>query len=90
MLPKKVESFYTSPGWRAYRAWHKGETIKRNGGLWCSVCGEGGRLILDHTVERRDGGPDFPPFEGAKWHCSGCHNAKTARAKVTRVAGDKG
>lgn len=90
VLPKKVESFYQSAEWRAYRAWHRAETVKRQGGVWCAVCGCGGRLILDHVVERRDGGPDLPPYEGAKWYCSGHHNAKTARARLARVSGIAG
>ena len=84
-LPKKVERFYASAEWKRYRAWHRKETKARQGGVWCVVCGSTVRLILDHVVERRDGGPDFPAFAGAKWYCGGCHNAKTAKAKAERV-----
>jgi 5-methylcytosine-specific restriction endonuclease McrA len=86
-LPKKVESFYASSEWRNYRKAHKEQTRRLHGGVWCCVCGSAHKLILDHVIERRDGGPDFPPFEGAKWYCGGCHNAKTARAKLARVSG---
>jgi len=85
-LPKKAESFYQSAGWRAYRTAHRAETVRRQGGVWCSVCGSKHKLILDHVVERREGGPDFPPHDGARWYCSGCHNTKTARARLARVA----
>jgi len=88
--PRKAESFYLSREWRLYRARHKAWTIARLGGLWCAVCGAAGKLILDHKHERRDGGADFPPFDGAEWLCPGCHNAKTARAKAERVARVKG
>jgi 5-methylcytosine-specific restriction endonuclease McrA len=85
-LPKKVESFYASAEWRAYRKQHRDQTRQLHGGVWCCVCGSSEKLVLDHVVERRDGGPDFPPFEGAKWYCGGCHNVKTARARLKRVA----
>jgi hypothetical protein len=84
-LPKKAESFYVSSEWRAYRAWHRAETKRREGGVWCCVCGVGGRLILDHVIERRDGGPDLPGYDGARWYCTGHHNGKTARAKAARM-----
>ena len=85
--PKVAERFYLSAEWRAYRAWHRAETKRRKGGVWCCVCGGTSRLILDHVVERRDGGPDLPEFDGAKWYCTAHHNAKTARAKEARVRG---
>jgi 5-methylcytosine-specific restriction endonuclease McrA len=88
-LPKKVERFYASAEWKAYRKAHRERTRREQGGVWCVVCGSTERLILDHVVERRDGGPDFPPHEGARWYCGGCHNAKTARARVARVSGDR-
>jgi 5-methylcytosine-specific restriction endonuclease McrA len=87
MLPKKAESFYQSAGWLAYRKAHRAETVRRQGGVWCVVCGSRHKLILDHVVERRDGGPDFPSHDGAKWYCGGCHNAKTARARAARISG---
>ncbi len=84
-LPKRAAGFYLSAEWRAYRQDHAAWTKARLGGLWCCVCGRGGRLILDHEIERKDGGPDFPPYEGAKWQCTGCHNAKTAAARARRA-----
>ena len=86
-MPKVAESFYQSAEWRAYRKRHRDWTRARKGGVWCCTCGAGGRLILDHRVERRDGGADFPPFEEADWYCTGCHNRKTSEAKTQRVGG---
>lgn len=84
-MPKLADRFYLSPEWKGYRSWHRAETKRRHGGVWCCICGCAGRLILDHVVERKDGGPDFPPFEGANWYCTAHHNAKTARARATRA-----
>lgn len=86
--PKVAEGFYVSAEWKAYRQRHKAWTAERQGGVWCCKCGATRRLILDHAVERRDGGADFPPFEEAHWYCGGCHNAKTAAAKAARARGD--
>lgn len=86
-MPKLAEGFYLSAEWKAYRAWHRAETRKRDGAVWCCVCGSTHRLILDHVVERKDGGPDFPAFEGAKWYCTAHHNAKTAQARAARASG---
>ncbi len=86
-MPKVAEGFYLSADWKAYRAEHRAKTKALHGGVWCCVCGAGGRLILDHVIERKDGGPDFPPFDGAKWYCTAHHNAKTARARAVRAGG---
>jgi 5-methylcytosine-specific restriction endonuclease McrA len=86
-LPKRVERFYQSPEWRQYRRDHAAWTRLQQGGLWCCVCGSSSRLILDHVIERKDGGADFPPYEGAKWYCTGCHNVKTARSRAARANG---
>jgi 5-methylcytosine-specific restriction protein A len=86
-LPKMAERFYQSAEWLAYRRAHRRWTAERQGGVWCAVCGAGGRLILDHKVERKDGGADFPAFDGAEWLCTSCHNAKTAKARGRRANG---
>jgi len=86
-MPKVAERFYLSAGWKDYKRRHRAWTVQRFGGLWCKVCGGTNRLILDHRVERRDGGADFPPFEEADWYCAGCHNTKTARARALRAGG---
>lgn len=54
-MPKRVERFYSSAAWRAYRKAHRAWTVERQGGVWCCKCGGSKRLILDHRVERRDG-----------------------------------
>lgn len=90
VLPKRAEGFYASAEWKAYRERHRAWTVQRQGGVWCAVCGSTKRLILDHVVERRDGGADFPPFEGARWLCGAHHNAKTAAAKKARAQGEAG
>ena len=83
--PKVAEAFYTSAPWRAYRSAHAAWTKARQGGLWCCICGGTKRLVLDHRVERKDGGADFPPYEEADWYCAGCHNRKTAEARAKRA-----
>ena len=88
-MPKVAELFYQSAAWRAYRQAHKAWTVARQGGVWCCICGAAGRLILDHRVERRDGGEDFPPYDQADWYCTGCHNRKTIEAKAARARGGR-
>lgn len=86
-MPKVAEGFYLTPEWRAYRSAHRAWTAAKQGGVWCCICGGTARLILDHVVERKDGGADFPAYEQAKWYCGGCHNTKTARARAKRASG---
>lgn len=86
-LPKRADRFYLSAEWRQYRSDHAAWTKAKDGGLWCCVCGAGGRLILDHVHERKDGGADLPAYEGAKWYCTAHHNSKTAAARARRVNG---
>lgn len=78
--PKVAESFYNSPEWRALKA------RKRREGYWCVQCGGTDRLILDHIIERKDGGDDLDPGN-VEWLCQAHHNAKTARAKARRARG---
>lgn len=88
-MPKKAEGFYQSQAWRDYRSRHADWTRRQRGGLWCCQCGGTRRLTLDHRVERRDGGADFPPFEEADWYCAGCHARKTATARAARARGER-
>jgi len=88
--PKRAEAFYQSREWVDYRRRHADWTRRQQGALFCAVCGSTYRLILDHKNERRDGGPDFPPFEGAEWLCGAHHNAKTARERAARAEGTGG
>lgn len=86
-MPKMAERFYLSAEWKQYRREHRAWTRAQHGGVWCCVCGSAERLILDHDVERKDGGAEFPPFAQAKWYCTAHHNAKTARARAARASG---
>lgn len=83
--PKVADRFYTSADWKALR------TAKRaQGPAYCRVCGSTARLILDHRVERKDGGADLPSLDQLDWYCTAHHNAKTAKAKAARAAGRAG
>lgn len=88
-LPKVAERFYLSAEWRDYRRRHKAWTVARVGALYCARCGGNERLILDHKVERKDGGADFPAFDQAEWLCGPCHNTKTAAARGRRARGGR-
>ncbi|MGX7926472.1 hypothetical protein ACWPMX_07850 [Tsuneonella sp. HG094] len=81
--PKRADPFYLSAEWKALRAAKRGQ-----GPAFCRVCGCGGRLILDHRVERKDGGADLPSLDQLDWYCTAHHNAKTAAAKAARARGD--
>jgi len=79
--PKTAELFYQSA------AWHRAKAMKRaEGPAYCAVCGSGHRLILDHKVERKDGGADLD-LSNLQWLCRPHHQAKTARAKADRLSG---
>lgn len=80
--PKRADRFYQSTDWKALRAAKRAE-----GPASCCMCGKGGRLILDHRAERKDGGADLPSLAELDWYCVGHHNAKTAAAKAARVHG---
>lgn len=82
--PKVAESFYTSPEWRALK------TAKRKQGqVWCARCGSTNRLILDHIVERKDGGADLD-LSNTEWLCHAHHQVKTAEARKRRARGQAG
>jgi 5-methylcytosine-specific restriction protein A len=95
--PKKAEPFYQSPEWRDLRS-----SIIAERGRRCERCGktrEGDgspvKLILDHIIERRDGGADLDrrnlqllcTAEGGNGvdGLGGCHARKTARARSVRA-----
>ncbi|CAN5336587.1 hypothetical protein BH10PSE12_BH10PSE12_02840 [soil metagenome] len=80
LAPKIAESFYSSPEWRALKA------AMRRQAYWCARCGSKDRLILDHIVERKDGGADLDPGN-VEWLCFGHHQAKTAEARKRRARG---
>lgn len=76
-----VDPFYSSPEWRALKAKRRRDPdyaaakARAKPGEW---------LVLDHKVERRDGGAALDPAN-TEWLTQGEHNAKTARAKRARV-----
>lgn len=81
-MPKVADRFYQSAEWKALRS-----AKRAQGPAFCCVCGCGGRLILDHREERRDGGADLPGLDGLDWYCTAHHNAKTAAARARRARG---
>lgn len=77
---KAVEPFYASPEWKTFA-----RAIVSQRGRRCEACGvEGGRLIADHIIERRDGGADFDPLN-IQVLCPSCDNRKRAKAAAARV-----
>lgn len=80
-MPKVAEGFYQSREWEATKRAKRAE-----GPAFCRVCGSTKRLILDHIVERKDGGADFD-LSNLEWLCTAHHNAKTARARAARATG---
>jgi 5-methylcytosine-specific restriction protein A len=79
--PKQADPFYQSKEWQAAKA-----AKRREGRRWCVRCGSTDRLILDHIIERKDGGPDFDP-RNLQWLCHAHHQAKTATARGDRAKG---
>jgi 5-methylcytosine-specific restriction enzyme A len=77
-LPKAALPFYHSAEWLAKRR----ELIAKRG-AWCEVCGKGGRLILDHIVEIKDGGALLDD-DNLKVMCHPCHQRKTTREQARR------
>ncbi|GEP06432.1 HNH endonuclease signature motif containing protein [Methylobacterium oxalidis] len=80
--PKTAESFYTSVAWTTLR-----DEVIRERGRRCEApgCGRtGGRVFVDHIVERRDGGA---PLDKANMQvlCGACHTRKTAAARARRL-----
>lgn len=82
--PKVADPFYQSAEWRAKRA-----KLARTRGRKCEEPGcetPYDRVILDHVVERKDGGADLD--EGnLKWRCFAHHQRKTAKARGMRSRG---
>lgn len=82
--PKVAESFYLSPEWRAMRARRMKDGDYFGALVRAKKDRSNGRVILDHTVERRDGGADLDP-SNTKWLTFNEHQAKTAKAKAARA-----
>lgn len=98
--PKRAEAFYVSPEWRALKA-----DVIAERGRRCEGCGKTTEddgspvsLILDHVIERRDGGANLDktnlkllcvraggngqPHSDGK--LGGCHARKTEQASQAR------
>lgn len=78
---KKAENFYQSKEWKAAAA-----KCRARSGYRCCKCGahrSQGRQIVDHIIERKDGGADFEQ-SNLQLLCLPCHNTKTAKAKTAR------
>lgn len=83
--PKRVEQFYQSKEWRALVA-----VRKRDADYFAALQrakAKGERVILDHKVERKDGGADLDPAN-TQWLTHSEHQAKTAEAKRARMGVD--
>lgn len=79
-MPKVADRFYQSPEWA--------EARRLQPNKWCAICGSTKRLILDHKVERKDGGADLDP-SNLEWLCQSHHNTKTAEVKARRARGGR-
>ncbi len=82
--PKRVEPFYTS---RAWRALVKRRKLDADYFAALRRAEEDGssRVILDHDVERKDGGAELDPAN-TQWLTFREHQRKTAEAKRRRGA----
>lgn len=79
--PKVAEGFYQSGAWRSLVADRK---LDADYFAARARAKPGERLILDHKVERKDGGADLDPAN-TEWLTHSEHQAKTARARVERA-----
>lgn len=80
-VPGKVaDPFYHSKAWVQLR-----ERRKQDPDYAAAMArGPGERLVLDHKVERKDGGADLDPANTV-WLTHSEHQAKTAKAKAARA-----
>ncbi|MGX7896881.1 hypothetical protein [Tsuneonella sp. HG222] len=85
-MPKVAEPFYTSRTWRALRAERMLDADYFAALRRAKADGSNGRVILDHKVERKDGGADLDPAN-TQWLTHAEHQAKTAKAKAARARG---
>jgi 5-methylcytosine-specific restriction enzyme A len=80
-MPKRTDPFYQSREWLALIARRKRDpdyaAAKARGK-------HGERLVLDHVIERKDGGADLDPAN-TQWLTFSEHQAKTARSKAARI-----
>lgn len=82
-LPREGDRFYQSREWKALVAARKldGDYF---GALKRAKADGSARVILDHRIERRDGGADLDPGN-TQWLTHTEHQAKTAKAARARV-----
>jgi hypothetical protein len=82
---KTADPFYLSSEWRALK-----ERRKLDADYYAARrrAKPGERLILDHIVERRDGGAELDPAN-TEWLTHSEHNAKTAAVKAKRARGGR-
>lgn len=81
--PKVAEGFYSSAAWRGLVA------DRRRDADYAAAKARakpGERLILDHKVERKDGGADLDPAN-TEWLTFSEHQVKTAKARAARAWG---
>ncbi|MGC4252446.1 MAG: HNH endonuclease signature motif containing protein [Sphingobium sp.] len=81
--PKVAEGFYSSAAWRGLVADRKRDPDYL---LARQRAKRGERLILDHKVERKDGGADLDPAN-TEWLTFSEHQRKTAEARARRARG---
>jgi 5-methylcytosine-specific restriction protein A len=82
--PKGVERFYSSAAWRDLVRDRKRDP---DYALARQRAKPGERMILDHKVERKDGGADLDPAN-TEWLTFSEHQAKTAKARAARARGE--
>lgn len=80
--PKVAESFYQSKAWRSLVTRRKRDPDY----IAALLRARGGRVILDHIDERKDGGADLDPLN-TQWLTMPEHAAKTAKARAKRASG---
>ncbi len=86
--PKRVDPFYQSREWLKVRA-----LVLKRDNYTCQTCGiavrrhpeetDKPRALVDHIVERRDGGADLDPANLATI-CDPCHTRKTNQKRAER------
>lgn len=83
--PKVVDSFYSSPEWRALMSRILKERGRGCEDRSCSAPHAPGVRYGDHIREIRDGGAKLDP-RNVMVMCATCHGRKTARARAARMA----
>lgn len=79
---REGQAFYSSPQWRAARAWH----VRQN--PLCVECRAQGKAkavdVVDHIIEIKDGGAKLSA-DNLQSLCHAHHNAKSARERAQRA-----